>query len=69
MVRRPPTRALPSRSCQDGEQRGEFLHGTDHQLTGHHWHASASPDQQNHVGRQRVLFVIEADAHRGRLEA
>jgi hypothetical protein len=53
--------------CQDGDQRERFLHGADHQLAGHHWHASASPDQQDHVGRQHVLFAIEPDAHRGRL--
>jgi hypothetical protein len=55
--------------CQDDEQRERFLRGADHQLTGHRWHPSATPDEHEHVGRRRILFAIEADAHRGRLEA
>jgi Replication-relaxation len=55
--------------CQDADHREQFLRGADHQLTGHRWHPSAPRDQHDHVGRQRILFAVEADAHRGLLEA
>lgn len=55
--------------CQDADQRAQFLHGADRQLTGHHWHPSASPHQHRHVGREHTLFALELDAHRDTLEA
>jgi hypothetical protein len=55
--------------CQDEDQRGQFLSAADHELTGHRWHPSAPPDQQDHVSRRHILFAIERDAHDGVLEA
>jgi hypothetical protein len=55
--------------CQDGDQREQFLRSADHQLTGRRWHPSAPTDQHDHVGRRGILFAVEADAHRGVLEA
>jgi hypothetical protein len=55
--------------CSDSQQRNHFLRGADHQLTGHHWHPSANPAEQQHHGRQHILFAVETDAHRGRLQA
>jgi hypothetical protein len=55
--------------CQDADQREQFLRGADHQLTGHHWQPSTRPDQHDHIGRRHILFAVEADAHRGLLEA
>lgn len=54
--------------CQDADQRRQFLHGADHQLTGHHWHPSATVDQHRHVGREHIFFAVEEDAHRGELD-
>jgi hypothetical protein len=55
--------------CQDEEQRGQFLNAADRELTGQRWHPSTAPDQQDHVGRRRILFALERDAHDGVLEA
>jgi hypothetical protein len=55
--------------CQDESQRGQFLSAADPELTGHRWHPSAPPEQHDHVGRRRILFAVERDAHDGVLEA
>jgi hypothetical protein len=54
---------------QDENQRGQFLSAADRELTGHRWHPSAPLKQHDHVGRRRILFAIERDAHDGVLEA
>jgi Replication-relaxation len=55
--------------CQDEEQRGLFLDAADRELTGHRWHPDAAPERYQYVGRQRILFTAELDAHTGVLEA
>jgi len=55
--------------CQDGEQRAAFLDAADRQLTGHRWHPDVSPDRYDYVGRRRILFATEIDAHAHVLEA
>ena len=55
--------------CQDNEQRSLFVEAADRQLTGHRWHPDVSPDRYEYVGRQRMLFATEIDAHAGTLEA
>jgi len=55
--------------CQDENQRSQFLSAADRELTGHRWHPSAAPAQHEHIGRRRILFTIERDAHDGVLEA
>jgi hypothetical protein len=52
--------------CQDEEQRDVFLHAADHELTGHHWHPSDGPEGHQYIGRHRILFAVERDAHTGR---
>jgi hypothetical protein len=55
--------------CQDEEQRDSFLGAADCQLTGTVWHPDVAPDRYEHVGRQRILFATEIDAHASVLEA
>jgi Replication-relaxation len=55
--------------CQDDHQREQFMSVADRELTGHRWHPSVDPDEYEYVGRRHVLFAIEADVHRGDLEA
>ena len=55
--------------CQDEEQRDLFIDAADRHLTGHRWHPDVAPDRYEYVGRQRVLFAAELDAHAGVLEA
>ena len=55
--------------CQDDEQRDLFIEAADRQLHGHRWHPDVSPDRYEYVGRQRMLFAAEVDAHAGVLEA
>jgi protein involved in plasmid replication-relaxation len=55
--------------CQTQEQRQQFLAAADYELTGHHWHPSAAPERHDYVGRTRLLFALEHDAHAGILEA
>jgi hypothetical protein len=55
--------------CQDDEQRDLFLDAADRQLTGHRWHPDVAPDRYEYLGRQRMLFATEVDAHAGVLEA
>jgi hypothetical protein len=49
--------------CQDRAQCEQFLNAADRELTGHLWHPGASPDRYEYVGRDRVLFALERDAH------
>jgi hypothetical protein len=55
--------------CQDDEQRDLFLDAADRQLVGHRWHPDVSPEGYEYVGRKRILFASELDAHAGRLDA
>ncbi|MBA3263127.1 MAG: hypothetical protein H0T69_11815, partial [Thermoleophilaceae bacterium] len=55
--------------CQDQPHRDKFLAAADRDLTGHRWHPSAGPSERHYVGRRRILFACEADAHSGVLEA
>jgi hypothetical protein len=52
--------------CQDAAQRDDFLACADTELTAHLWHPSSTVDQPEHVGRRRILFCDERDAHLGR---
>jgi hypothetical protein len=55
--------------CQDQAHRDKFLAAADSDLTGHLWHPSADQSEHHYVGRRRILFACEADAHAGILEA
>jgi hypothetical protein len=55
--------------CQDDEQRDLFLDAADRQLSGHRWHPDVSPERYEYVGRHRILFAAEIDAHACTLEA
>lgn len=54
--------------CQDESQRELFMRAADHELTGHHWHPGAGPERNDYVGRRRILFALERDAHAGSFE-
>jgi Replication-relaxation len=64
-----PTPPLVVFVCQTQDQCRQFLTGSDHELTGHHWHPSADLRDCNYVGRRRLVFALEHDAHAGLLEA
>ncbi len=55
--------------CQDDAHRDQFIAAADRELTGHRWHPDVGPERYQYVGRQRMLFASELDAHNGRLEA
>ena len=55
--------------CQSRDQCRQFLAAADRELTGHLWHPSADVQRHDYVGRRRVLFGVEHDAHAGVLEA
>jgi hypothetical protein len=55
--------------CQDDAQRDGFLAAADRELVGHRWHPDVEPEQYEYVGRQRILFASEVDAHTGFLAA
>jgi DNA-binding Lrp family transcriptional regulator len=55
--------------CQDGSQRELFMAAADHELTGHRWHPSLGADDDEYVGRRRMLFTLERDLHAGALDA
>jgi hypothetical protein len=55
--------------CQDEPHRDKFLATADRDLTGHRWHPSAGASENHYLGRRRILFACEADAHAGVLEA
>src|SRR4051812_24682653 len=54
--------------CQDESQRELFMRAADHELTGHHWHPGTGPERSDYVGRRRLLFALERDAHAGSFE-
>jgi hypothetical protein len=51
--------------CQDDAQRDDFLARADRELTGHRWHPSRPATEHEYVGRRRILFCNERDAHQG----
>ena len=55
--------------CQDEAQRDDFLDRADRELTGQRWHSSRTSDEHQYVGRRRILFCNERDAHQGQHEA
>ena len=55
--------------CQDRTQRDLFLAAADRELLGHRWHPDIDPEDHEYVGRQRILFASEIDAHTGLLSA
>jgi hypothetical protein len=55
--------------CQTPEQCRQFLAAADQELTGHQWHPSVDRQHYAYVGRQRLCFALEHDAHAGALEA
>ena len=55
--------------CQDDVQRDLFLTAADRELTGHRWHPDIDPEEHEYIGRQRILFASEIDAHNGLLAA
>ncbi len=55
--------------CQDDAERDDFLASADHELTGHHWHPTHTPDQHKYIGRRHILFCNERDAHHGQCQA
>jgi hypothetical protein len=54
--------------CQDAEQRNRILNAADRELTGQHWYPSVPLEEKTYIGRRRILFAREVDAHKGRLE-
>ena len=55
--------------CQNDAQRDDFVACADGELTAHLWHPSSTVDQHEYVGRRRILFCNERDAHVGQLYA
>ncbi|MBA3263665.1 MAG: hypothetical protein H0T69_14570, partial [Thermoleophilaceae bacterium] len=55
--------------CQNDAQRDDFLACADGELTGHRWHPSRPADDHEYIGRRRILFCDERDAHLGLCEA
>jgi hypothetical protein len=55
--------------CQDEQQQADFLHTADYELTGCQVPYWGDVDRQRYVGRDRILFTVEADAHAGDLVA
>ena len=55
--------------CQDEHHREDFMAAADRELTGHRWHPDVGPDRYEYVGRHRILFATELNAHQGSLEA
>jgi hypothetical protein len=55
--------------CQNKAQRDDFLARAEQELTGYRWHPSHSAEQEQYVGRRRILFCDERDIHDRHLEA
>lgn len=55
--------------CQDEQHRDDFMAAADRELTGHRWHPDVRAERYEYVGRHRILFAAEMDAHAGALEA
>ena len=45
------------------------MRAADLELTGHRWHPSVDPDQNEYAGRERILFALEQDQHAGKPDA
>jgi hypothetical protein len=52
--------------CQDDAERDDFLACADHEVTGHHWHPTRTPE---YIGRRHILFCSERDTHLGHCQA
>ena len=69
-ARRPRTRRRSSSSsARTTTSATHFLAAADRELTGHRWHPDVAPERYEYVGRQRILFATELDAHAAVLEA
>ena len=55
--------------CQDEQQQTEFLRAADCELTGCQVPYWGDVDRHYYVGRDRILFALEAGAHAGELTA
>ena len=55
--------------CQNEHQREQFVEAADYELTGHQMPPSGSWDRAVYVGRRRIVFAVEHDAHAGGLDA
>ena len=55
--------------CQDEQHRDDFIVAADRELRGHRWHPDVASERYEYVGRHRILFATEIDAHAGALEA
>jgi hypothetical protein len=55
--------------CQEQRHREQLMRAADHELTGHRWHPSLSPDHHEYAGRDRILFALERDQHAGKSHA
>jgi Replication-relaxation len=55
--------------CQDDAQRDDFLARADREVTGHRWHPSRPANEHEYIGRRRILFCNEGDAHVGHCQA
>ena len=53
--------------CQTCAQRDAFMAAADSEVLGYRWHPSSG--ESTYVGRDRMLFASEIDAHAGSLEA
>lgn len=52
--------------CHDIEQRDRFVDAADRELRCHRWHPDVPVEEHDYVGRRRVLFAAERDAHEDR---
>ena len=55
--------------CQAEQQQTEFLRAADYELTGCQVPYWGDVDRRHYVGRDRILFALEAGAHAGELTA
>lgn len=53
--------------CQSATQREAFVAAADEEVVGYRWHPAATAEV--YLGRDRMLFASEIDAHSGHLEA
>ncbi len=51
--------------CQSNDACDRFLAAADLELTGHHWHPSRRAQDDDYVGRSRILFASDCDMHSG----
>jgi hypothetical protein len=55
--------------CQDEEHQAHFLGAADFELTGCQMPYWSEPGRERYVGRERIIFAVEGDAHAGELVA